>query len=234
MRRLTIILLSLLLLSACDNDKRAWEVAERDDTATAYLEFLAKYPQSAFADEARTRMEDLKEIKAWERAEFRNNEAGFSSFIEKYPQSEFASSAQERIVALKRDEEWAVTQDAESIELLTVFLERYPDAPQAAEAREILDTLEKVKAAEAPAEREGDFRVQLAAFRTAKAADNEVRRLVGLFPETLLGPVRIETPTDDDPRPMFRLKSVPMTWAEAQNTCATLEKRRQPCLVINR
>jgi hypothetical protein len=234
MGRLTISLLTVLLLSACGNDDKAWQMAGRDDTPTAYLEFLAKYPESAHASQARARMEDLKEIKAWERAEFKNNEAGYQSFIEKYPESEYVASAETHLAEFQRDAEWVAAQDADSIELVAEFLSRYPDAPQAEEAKELLLTLEKIRAAEEPTERAGDFRVQLAAFRTAKAADIEVRRLVELFPEALLGPVRIETPDKDGGSSMFLLKSVPMTWAEAQATCTTLEKLQQVCLIINK
>jgi hypothetical protein len=234
MQRLAIFLLTIFALTACGNDESAWDMAQRDDSPTGYLEFLAKFPKSTHAAEARTRMEDLKEIKAWERAEFRGNEAGFNSFIEKYPDSEHIALAHERIEALQRDAEWAIAQDADSIEVVTAFLRRYPEAPQAGEAQELLTTLEKIQAAERPAERAGNYRLQLAAFKTARSADNEVRRLVALLPETLMGPVRIETPIDGDVNPMFVLKSVPMTWVEAQTACETLRKNRQTCLVINR
>lgn len=234
MRIRLVVLLSVLGLCACDNQVRDWERARRDDTPTTYLEFLAKYPDSEYAGTARERMEALKEIGGWERAEFRNNEAGYAAFIEKYPDSERVADARDRIEDLERDEAWAVTQEADSAEVVAAFLRDYPESPQADEARALLADLERMAEPEVPTERPGDFRIQLAAFRTARAAEQELRRLVALFPDALLGPVTILSPDAEDTNPMFVLKSVPMNWQEAQAVCKKLTGLKQECLVVNR
>ena len=98
----------------------------------------------------------------------------------------------------------------------------------------MLAELEKIEKPPRPTERPGDFRLQLAAFRTAKGAEQEVRRLVALFPDQLLGPVRIQTPVDDDASRWFLLKSVPMTRGEAQSLCKMLKGRGQNCIIVSR
>jgi hypothetical protein len=98
----------------------------------------------------------------------------------------------------------------------------------------LLSALEAIEAARAPAERPGDFRLQLAAFRTARSAESELRRIVALFPDTLIGPVRIQTPAEGNLNPRFILKSVPMSKPEAQAACETLKRYRQTCLIIDR
>jgi len=40
-------------------DRAAWDIARRDDTAVAYELYLRDYPRGAFADQARTRIEEL-------------------------------------------------------------------------------------------------------------------------------------------------------------------------------
>jgi hypothetical protein len=176
----------------------------------------------------------LKEVRAWERAEFRNNEEAYRAFIEKFPTGEYAAKAHSRITGLKRDNAWAIAQEAESKEVVTAFLRDYPDAPQAEQARELLAELEQSEKPPRPTERPGDFRLQLAAFRTAQGAEQELRRLVTLFPDQLLGPVRIQSPVDSDTSQWFLLKTVPMTRDEAQSLCKMLKGRGQNCMIISR
>jgi hypothetical protein len=212
-------------------------MAERDDTPTAYLEFLAKYPDSEFAEMARERIEALKESGAWERAQFRDTQPGYTGFIEKFPDSAFVADAQQKLLELQRDDAWAIAQAADSAELLTAFLRDYPNAPQTEQARELMAELETTRAREkpvAPTERPGDFRIQLASFRTALSADTELRRLVVLFPDALLGPITIQSPREGDSNPMFVLKSVPMNRDEAQTVCQKLTELKQVCLIVKR
>lgn len=228
------LILASLILAACDNPDKAWQLAERDDTPTAYLEFLAKYPDDAKADQARARIETLKVIHAWERAEFKGAENDYRDFIEKFPDSDFVATAEERILTMQRDADWQVVRDTDSDVVVVAFLERYPDAPQAEEARELLTALQADQVEEPPPEREGSFRLQLAVFRTPAAADREASRLAKMFPDALLGPIRIETPQERGSGQLFRLLSVPMNGEEARAACNQLKKRRQECLIINR
>ncbi len=234
------MLLIILGLGGCDSPERAWEIADRDDTPTAYLEFLAKYPESEYVDLARARIESLTESRAWERTQFRNTLAGYTTFVEQFPDSAHVTEAQNRILGIHQEDAWAIAQDADSAAVVAAFLRDYPDAPQATRARELLAVLEAPEVRqvreepEKPAEPRGDFRLQLASFRTARAADTELRRLVALFPDALPRPIKIQTPGIDDKSPMFVLKSVPMSWNEAQTVCTKLVAMNQACLIINR
>jgi len=204
MTRRYALILTGLILSACGNPEKAWQLAARDDSPTAYLEFLAKYPDDEKADQARARIEALKAIRA------------------------------DRILTMQRDADWQVVLDTRSDVIVTAFLERYPEAPQAEEARELLAALQVDQVEEPPPERDGNFRLQLAVFRTPASAESEVRRLTALFPDTFLGPIHIETPQEHGSGKLFRLLSVPMTGEEARKACDRLKKRRQECMIINR
>jgi hypothetical protein len=234
MTRRYALILTGLILSACGNPEKAWQLAERDDSPTAYLEFLAKYPDDEKADQARARIEALKAIRAWERAEFKGAESDYRGFIDKYPDSEFVTKAEDRILTMQRDADWQVVLDTRSDVVVIAFLDRYPEAPQTEEARELLAALQVDKVEEPPPERDGNFRLQLAVFRTPASAESEVRRLSALFPDTFLGPIHIETPQERGSGKLFRLLSVPMTGEEARAACERLTKRRQNCLIINR
>ena len=234
MTRKIFLILAALLLGACGNPEKAWQMAERDDTPTAYLEFLAKYPDGDKAEEARQRIEALKVIRAWERAEFKDDENRYREFIETFPDSEYAATAKDRLRVMERDADWQTVLETPTDVVLAAFIERYPDAPQGDEARELLAELKVEVVEEPPPERVGDFRLQLAVFRTQASAENEVERLLALFPDTFLGPVQIETPEERGSGRLFRLISIPMSAEEARSVCEQLKTRRQECLIINR
>lgn len=228
-----------VIIAGCANPEKDWELAARDDSPETYLEFLAKHPDSPQADLARERIQELKVIRAWERSEFKGSEEAYANFLEKHPDSEFAPEAEARIVAIQRDRQWEYITEARTAEALQGFVATYPDAPQRPEAEAILEEmrLAELAAIEAatPKERPGNFRLQLAAFRTAAAAETELRRLIDLFPDEFLGPIRIETPADRaNDGNLFLLKTVPMSGAEAREVCALLERRRQQCMIVNR
>lgn len=231
--RFIVFFVSLILLS-CASPEKDWQLAERDDSQNAYLEFLAKHPDSEFAEQARRRINELKVLHAWERAEFKDTLDAYEAFISKYDDSEFVADARERVREIQRDDHWERIQTNDDKTAIEAFLEEYPDAPQQEEARSILTTIAEAEEAARPKERPGNFRLQLAAFRTAAAAEQELRRLVTLAPEILIGPVRIETPNQGNEGNMFLLKSVPMTGAEARDACAALKNIGQSCLIINR
>ncbi len=228
------IFVTFLTLISCANPEKDWNLAARDDTRNAYLEFLAKHPNSAFAEQARTRIDELEVIRAWERAEFKDSLTAYRAFIDKYADSEYAATARKRAKEIQRDERWQKIQTEGNKVALKAFLEEYPDAPQINEARTLLAEIAAAEEAARPKERPGHFRLQLAAFKTAAAAELELRRLVAMAPDTLLGPVLIESPTQANGSNMFLLKTVPMSGAEARNACTTLKKLGQNCLIINR
>lgn len=236
MRARTLLLILFVLLAACGNPDKAWELAEREDTNQGYLEFLAKYPDGDYADRARTRMEELKELRGWERAQFRDRIDNYQRFLAQYPDSENAAAAERRIFELERDEAWTAAQGAGDAQALQSFLAEYPDAPQAWEATQLLASMAPAAPEEPPApppERPGNFRLQLGAFRTAAAADSEVHRLAPLFDRTLPGPVRIVTPAETGGR-FFLLQSAPVNGEEADEACTALQDAGQACLRINR
>jgi cell division protein FtsN len=181
-------------------------------------------------------MEELKELRGWERAQFRDRIDNYQRFLEQHPDSENAAAAQRRIFEIERDAAWTTAQDSGDAQALQNFLAEYPDAPQAWEAEQLLASLAPALPEEAPApppERPGNFRLQLGAFRTAAAADSEVRRLAPLFARTLPGPVRIVTPVETGGR-FFLLQSAPVNRKEADEACARLQTAGQACLRINR
>lgn len=234
MRNRLPLFIVVALIVGCASPEKDWELAARDDSPETYLEFLAKHPDSEQADLARARIAELAIIRAWERAEFKDSEEAYASFVDKHPASEFVAEAKTRIDEIRRDRQWKLVAQAGTPDALSEFIDSYPEAPQREEAETLLAELQLAAEAARPKERPGSFRLQLAAFRTPAAAETELRRLVELFPTALLGPIRIETPAEQGNGKMFLLKTVPMSGAEARQTCAMLQARQQQCMIINK
>ena len=232
MSRAPAMLLLCLLLAACGGPDEAWELAEREDTNQGYLEFLAKYPDGDYADRARARIKELREQRSWERAQFRDRMDNYRRFLDAYPDSQNAPAARARLAELEREAAWEAARDAGDAVALQGFLASYPDAPQAWEAEQLLAALTPPEPPPPP-EPVGNFRLQLGAFTTAAAADQEVRRLSALYAEAFAGPVRIITPTESGGR-FFLLRSEPLTGEAARSACAKLAAAGQACLVVNR
>ena len=220
-----------LLLSGCGTPEDSWELAERENTQTAYLGFLAKYPEGELADRARGNLLALKELRAWERAKFRDRTDNYDRFLQEYPKSAHADAARKRVIELERDEAWEATVDEDNILALEAFLQNYPDAPQRPEAEQLIASLQPEEKPPLPAEPPGQYRLQLAAFRSAGSAEREATRLASLFPDILPESIGVE---QSDTGTFYLLKSVPMNREEAQSVCTALKKSGQDCLIINR
>jgi len=229
-----VLLLAAVVLAGCADPDKDWQLAARDDSPETYLEFLAKHPDSEQADLARARIQALKVIRAWERAEFKDSEDAYAKFVQKHPDSEFVAEATARIDAIQQARQWEFVTEIATAEALTGFISTYPEAPERAEAEAMLAEIRLAEEAARPKERPGAFRLQLAAFRSAGAAEAELRRLIEMFPTELHGPIRIATPAEQGNGELFLLKTVPMSGAEARETCALLKSRRQQCMIINK
>jgi len=231
-----ILSIGFLLLAACNNPDSAWQTAEREDTITAYLEFLARYPEGEPAERARTRILVVRENNAWERVEFRDNLDNYASFLKDFPDTGRRPMIVARTAELELAAAWKLAQGSGTIKGYQLFIDDHREGPQAIEAERVIAEL---IAAQEPedvvlTERAGNFRVQLGTFRTVAVAEIELRRLVALFPDTLIGPPWIETPEHGGGGNVYRLKTVPMTGEEARESCAALKRFRQNCLVVNR
>ncbi len=91
----------------------AWSAAERDETAEAFQEFVAAYPQSRFANIARGRTAELSEAADWALLGRAPTVAALAGFLQSHPAGRFADETKTRISAL----ELAKTREARQSEL---------------------------------------------------------------------------------------------------------------------
>ena len=239
-----IFLIAAVLLSGCDTREQDWEAATQADSIAAYEEFLDQHPDGQYTASARERIAEIREKNAWDSAQDTGTVDAYQAFVEEYPDSEHAAQAAARIEEMERSSRWSQLRGSTEIAALEAFVRRYPDSDEAAQARERIEQLEAEAEAEARARAEaeaqaaaeaaskGDYRVQLAAFRSENAARAGAQRIQERY-ASLLGDANIEVVPPEQGSSYFRLLTSRLGGDEARNLCATLKEQGQDCLVVS-
>lgn len=129
---LVSLLLCIFIFFSCSGEKKDWKYAESENSITAYEDYLKKYPQGKFADEARSWIKTIY----FEKAEAANTIEAYDDFLKRYVEGDFADKARSKIEAIYFDQAKA----ANSIEAYIDFLKRYPNNNFASEVEELLET----------------------------------------------------------------------------------------------
>lgn len=147
----------VLLLLAAGCEPTHYSTALREDTAEAYLRFLARYPEGQRAEDARKRLERLR---YWE-ARRADRPLAYNQYLQHHPSGTFAEACRRRLAEL-------TLKRAQTPADLELVLERHPDTEQAREAERRLPRLlaREALASDDPA-RSQRF---LARFRTSPEA----------------------------------------------------------------
>lgn len=85
-----------------NSEKDAWVFAREQDTLTAYLRFLSRYPNSRHRQKALDRSEVLEEEKAWKAAHRSDRIYIYEKFLDDYPEGKYAKRAGKRILRLEK------------------------------------------------------------------------------------------------------------------------------------
>mgnify|MGYP003881496055 CR=1 FL=1 len=120
----------LLLVGGCywiyPTEER-WEYYTQLNTVTAYEEFLQKYPDSIFAEEARRRIAQAKiEAPHYEKAKKLDTIKAYEEFLKKYPDSIFANKARTRIEQLKDELAYKKAKKQNTPDSYFSYLTTYP------------------------------------------------------------------------------------------------------------
>jgi hypothetical protein len=96
--KLLITFTAMVLIVGCASVESHYKETRELDTIEAYEEFIQKYPDSEFANEAKKRLEHLESSqKDFEVAKIKNTIESYKEFIAKYPENEHVKEAEVRI-----------------------------------------------------------------------------------------------------------------------------------------
>ena len=133
----------LILISGCVSSKKEWIQATSINKVGAYDEYLSKYPDGEFADEAIKRRKGLKMELDWHSTQSKSNIKEYEEFLRIYPDSRYKSEALNELVFLK---DWKNALSLNSINGYENFLSRHPNTKYSDKAHEGIDKLRIEKA----------------------------------------------------------------------------------------
>ncbi len=159
-----------------------------------------------------------------------------------------ADAALEQLLDLERQFIWQTASRSGTREAFENFLLQYPDAPEAAAAREQIAALAppvpaRSAAVKPGADRKlpvtqstarasaGNTRMQFGAFSTRERAVQQRKLLEAQFGQLLPGAISIDAPGGGKDQ-LYRLRSAPISEAQARSSCAALQNQGQACMIV--
>ncbi len=209
---------TVVVLLACSSAESDWKKADAQRTVAAYQAFLKDHPDNAHADQARDRIQALEDDQAWADAQKTNTLESFQQYVQNRPKGAHLADVHDRIVVLERSAAWKIAQATATVPALQEFLEKYPQGPEADQARAQLQTLKA-----------GEYRVQLAAFRSKHEAETVSARLQARYGKELR---QVTVVPAVPPDKLNHVESASMTLEDAQSACAKLKKEHRHCEVV--
>ena len=113
-----------------NTENEAWSFVKISNSISALKEFISKYPESQFADNAKELIDDLeqkakKEDDDWNLALAKNKLDDYDSFINKYPDSDRAKDAKRKIYEISDEIAWKKAKESNVEKDFQKYLERF-------------------------------------------------------------------------------------------------------------
>lgn len=122
----------VFFLTSC-SEKAKWNTVLNENTIESYENFLEKYPDSEYKNEAKERVVDIE----YANAKNNNSIEGYKDFLKKYPNSKHTDNANKVIIDL----EFENVKQINTISEYETFLKKYPNSSNVKEANLLLEEI---------------------------------------------------------------------------------------------
>ena len=197
-------------LAACSSPNADWQKATQQNTVVAYQQFIKEHPSDARVEQARNRINALKDEQAWSTAKSADTLDAYQQYLQQEPNGMHAADAQDKVNSLQQSAAWQAAQSTNTAEGYQDFVSKYPNAPQADQAKAALKKLT-------------GFQALLAVVHTQAYGDKLAKTLKSKFGNELQDVVIVPHGK------LFEVRSAPMTEAQAKAACAKLRKAHYRC-----
>jgi len=245
-----------LLLVACGPENDDWRAAQSADTSVAYAHFVAQYPSSSHAGEARQRGAARVEEEAWQQTLHEDTLQAYQQHLLRFPQGKWAQEARQRIdsfVTAGRTAPQAAAPAPAPVAAPPVApapvaapapaaapVVAAPTPPPPAATVAAAPSPKPVPAARplpvaqpAPVAAQSGYGVQLGAFSTADKGESAWQAIQGRFPGELTSVAHRVVEGKAGATTVNRLQ-VPQPYAKAARAlCAQVAARGQACVVYH-
>ena len=126
-----------ILLSGCASVQKDWDIAKSTNNREAYIEFIEKYPNSRFADEAKDAIRELY----WRDTRSADKLTAYENFLEMYSIADLNDQDYRSLEGINELRDWINTLSTDSISNYEAFLDKYLNTVFAAEALSRLESL---------------------------------------------------------------------------------------------
>ena len=208
--------LAAAALAGCSSPNAAWNKASSQNTVAAYRSFIQHYPSDPRVQQARNRIDTLKDKHAWSAARSAGTVQAYQQYLQRYPDGAHAADAQSAVTKLKQGAAWQSARSAGTVVAYQSFLKRYPNAPQAGQAQAKIDKL-------AP------YQLLFGRYRSPAVAQTIAKRLKTKF-AGILADVVVLPPAGKSK--LTEVRSSQMSQGAAQAACLKVRRARQPCSVV--
>jgi cell division septation protein DedD len=249
-RAVSIVLVAAVLAVAagCSRENQDWRSAQAADTVEGYDDFVAKHPQSEFAEQAKSRVKQLAEERDWERATVADTAEAYQQFVAQHADGKWAQEARVRIENFKI----AVAGGG----AVPVPVPGEPAAPAPAAGAAATKPASAVPKAAAPAPTPapvakpapkpapkpaskpassaptgGAVRVQLGAFGSTASAREAWAKVKTQWPKQTRGLSPQYEPVKSGGKTLYRLRVSLPNRSQAEQFCGALKQQKHACLI---
>jgi hypothetical protein len=248
-------------LTGCSRQQSDWQKTRESNTPEAYEQFLKKYPSGEFTPQAQARLKELYDDRDWQKARDADTPEAYQAYLNQYPEGQSATEARNRLENFSMAQTPAGTPAApgtapEAPAGTAVGAGPAGEATPPPSANEVAPTPGSKPAprkaapvppmaAMAPAphhnhlpapagkQAEGNYAVQLGAFRSGSAAANKHwERLQKEYPQLLAGLTPKVVPKKTAGGMLYRLQGVGASESHARKICKDLKAKSQPCVIV--
>ena len=210
---LVLCLITAGALAACSSPNADWQKATQQNTVSAYQLFIKDHPSDALVEQARNRINALKDEQAWSAAKSANTLDAYQQYLQEEPNGMHAADAQDKVNSMQQTAAWQTAQSTNTAAGYQDFLQKYPNAPQASDAQAALKKL-------------NGYQALLAVAHSKAYADKVAKRLKSKFGNELQDVVVVPHGK------LLEVRSAPMTESDAKTACGKLRKAHQRCDVV--
>jgi hypothetical protein len=211
-----LALAAVLLFSGCSHEGTDWKSATAADTTEAYQQFLKDHPKSSNAAQARSRIDQLQDVRDWQVAAAADTRDAYQQYLTQHADGKWAQEAHIRI------ENFAQSQSGSA-------------GAAGGNANSSATASANNAAAATPAQTSASGAmeyVQLGAFATQARAQSQWQQLRTRYAHELGALTPRFVPGRSKLRHVVRLQVGVSSRAQARSLCAKLKAHSQSCVPV--
>lgn len=227
---------ALALAAGCSRQQSDWEKARTANNIESYEQFVKKYPTGEFTSQAQARVKELEEERDWQKSRDADTPDAYQAFLKQYPEGKWTEEARIRIenFSLAAAPVGAASgPDGASAAAAAPAETAESAAKPAAAANTVQKSPKAAPEKHEPASAHGKYAVQLAAYKSGKAAaEHGWSSLQKNNPKLFKGVSHRVSVGKSAKGSVYRLQATGLSKSQAESICKKLKAKSQSCMIV--